>query len=118
MLRQAWTAAHSEALRLAGDGKTRTRRARRTRDDKEEPAMVTDHAEITIPQDFEEFAVAEYSLSGTADDDDDRDDEHAGENEAPVGVVDEETEAPEEFEHDDEGVPERPARGDADGNDR
>ena len=36
------------------------------------------------------------------DDDDDRDDEHEGENEAPIREVDERTEAPEEFEVDDE----------------
>ena len=39
--------------------------------------------------------------SGTEDDDDDRDDEHAGENEAPVRAFDEGTETPEEFEVDD-----------------
>ena len=36
------------------------------------------------------------------DDDDDRDDEHAGENEASVRETDENTEAPEEFSVDDE----------------
>ena len=40
--------------------------------------------------------------TGTKDDDDDRDDEHEGENEAPIREVDEQTEAPEEFEVDDE----------------
>jgi hypothetical protein len=35
-------------------------------------------------------------------DDDDNDDEHEGENEAPIRETDEETEAPEEFEVDDE----------------
>jgi hypothetical protein len=44
----------------------------------------------------------EHPLSGTEDDDDDRDDEHAGENEASVRSVDDATEAPEEFEIDDE----------------
>ena len=39
--------------------------------------------------------------TGTQDDDDDRDDEHANENEALIREVDEETEAPEEFEVDD-----------------
>jgi hypothetical protein len=38
-----------------------------------------------------------HPTSGTEDDDDNRDDEHAGENEAPVRAVDEGTEAPEEF---------------------
>jgi hypothetical protein len=36
-------------------------------------------------------------MSGTQDDNDDRDDEHAGENEAPIREADEQTEAPEEF---------------------
>jgi len=40
--------------------------------------------------------------SGTEDDDDDRDDEHPGENEASVRESDDRTEAPEEFEIDDE----------------
>jgi hypothetical protein len=40
--------------------------------------------------------------TGTEDDDDDRDDEHEGENEASIREVDEQTEAPEEFEVDDE----------------
>ena len=40
--------------------------------------------------------------TGTEDDDDDRDDEHAGENEAPMRESDDQTEAPEEFEIDDE----------------
>ena len=39
-----------------------------------------------------------HSNSGTEDDDDDRDDEHARENEAPVREIDEDTEIPEEFE--------------------
>ncbi|MEP6549093.1 MAG: hypothetical protein ABJD53_16670 [Gammaproteobacteria bacterium] len=40
--------------------------------------------------------------TGTIDDDDDRDDEHAGENEASIRESDENTETPEEFEVDDE----------------
>jgi hypothetical protein len=40
--------------------------------------------------------------TGTEDDDDDRDDEDEGENEAPIREADEQTEAPEEFEVDDE----------------
>jgi hypothetical protein len=44
----------------------------------------------------------EYPTTGTVDDDDDRDDEHPGENEAPVRERDELTEAPEEMEIDDE----------------
>jgi hypothetical protein len=42
---------------------------------------------------------------GGGDDDDDRDDEHALENEAPIRELDDQTEAPEEFERDDEDEP-------------
>jgi len=45
---------------------------------------------------------ASLPTSGTDDDDDDRDDEHEGENEAPIREADEATEAPEEFQRDDE----------------
>jgi hypothetical protein len=51
---------------------------------------------------------------GTADDDDDRDDEHARENEAPTREVDDRTEAPEEFEIDDEDGLGHPEDDDAD----
>jgi hypothetical protein len=47
----------------------------------------------------------EHPATGTVDDDDDRDDEHAGENEAPMRETDELTEAPEEMEIDDEDEP-------------
>jgi hypothetical protein len=43
-----------------------------------------------------------HPTTGTEDDDDDRDDEHAGENEASIREVDDQTETPEEFEVDDE----------------
>jgi len=52
--------------------------------------------------------------TGTEDDDDDRDDEHEGENEAPIREVDEQTEAPEEFEVDDEDEWAHPEDDDAD----
>jgi hypothetical protein len=52
--------------------------------------------------------------TGTEDDDDDRDDEHEGENEAPIREVDEQTEAPEEFEVDDEDELGHPKDDDAD----
>jgi hypothetical protein len=50
------------------------------------------------------------------DDDDDRDDEHALENEAPIRELDDQTEAPEEFELDDEDEdgPSDTEEGDAD----
>jgi hypothetical protein len=47
----------------------------------------------------------ERPATGTVDDEDDRDDERAGENEAPVRETDERTESPEEFEIDDEDEP-------------
>jgi hypothetical protein len=52
--------------------------------------MVSAYSEeaITIPN------------SGTPHDDDSRDDEHAGENEAVIREIDDQTEAPEEFEVD------------------
>jgi hypothetical protein len=43
-----------------------------------------------------------HPTTGTEDDNDDRDDAHESENEAPVREHDENTEAPEEFEIDDE----------------
>jgi hypothetical protein len=52
--------------------------------------------------------------TGTEDDDDDRDDEHEGENEAPIREVDEQTEAPDEFEVDDEDELGHPEDDDAD----
>jgi hypothetical protein len=57
---------------------------------------------------------ATHPTSGTVDDDDDRDDEHAGENEAAIREADDQTEAPEEFEIDDEDMLGHPEDGDAD----
>jgi hypothetical protein len=56
-----------------------------------------------------------HPTSGTEDNDDDRDDEHAGENEAPIREIDDQTEAPEEFEIDDEDELGHPEDEDADG---
>jgi hypothetical protein len=42
--------------------------------------------------------------SGTQDDGDDRDDEHARENEAPIRWADDQIEAPEEFEADEDSL--------------
>ncbi|MGA2190895.1 MAG: hypothetical protein ABSH33_20445 [Steroidobacteraceae bacterium] len=47
-------------------------------------------------------AFTTHPMSGTPDDDDDRDDERAGENEASTREVDDRTEAPEEFDVADE----------------
>jgi hypothetical protein len=44
----------------------------------------------------------EHPTTGTVDDDDDRDDEHFNENEAPIREKSDRTESPEEFEIDDE----------------
>jgi hypothetical protein len=58
--------------------------------------MTTTHPELHTSRQFQEL----IRTSGTEDDADDRDDEHAGENEAQVRAVNEGTEAPEEFEVD------------------
>ena len=60
------------------------------------------------------FILAEHPSTGTEDDDDEPEDEHEGENEAPVREVDENTEAPEEFEVDDEDELGHPEDDDAD----
>ena len=57
--------------------------------------------------------IAPTRTTGT-EDDDDRDDEHDGENEAPIREVNEQTEAPEEFEVDDEDEVGHPEDDDAD----
>jgi hypothetical protein len=46
--------------------------------------------------------IINYPVSGTEDKDDNHDDEHSRENEAPIREVDDQTEAPEEFAVDDE----------------
>jgi hypothetical protein len=60
-----------------------------------------------MPKDIDDFELqivppSAESTTGTPDDDDDRDDEHEGENEIPMRELGEATEAPEEFERDDE----------------
>ncbi len=60
--------------------------------------MITTHPEVLTSRHFQGLILPAHPTSGTEDDDDDRDDEHAGENEAPVRAVDEGTETPEEFE--------------------
>ena len=66
--------------------------------------MITTHPEVLASRHFQGLIFPAHPTSGTEDDDDDRDDEHAGENEAPGRAVDEGTETPEEFEVDDQGV--------------
>jgi len=56
----------------------------------------------------------EHPTTGTVDDGDDRDDERADENEAPVRETNENTEGPEEFEIDDEDELGHPEDDDAD----
>jgi len=63
--------------------------------------MTTTHPELHTSRQFQGLILPAHPTSGTEDDDDNRDDEHAGENEAPVRAVDEGTETPEEFEVDD-----------------
>jgi hypothetical protein len=63
--------------------------------------MTSTHPELHTSRQFQGLILPAHPTSGTEDDDDDRDDEHAGENEAPVRAVDEGTETPEEFEGDD-----------------
>jgi hypothetical protein len=63
---------------------------------------------------FMHVILAEQPSTGTPDDDDDPGDEHEGENEAPVRETDENTEAPEEFELDDEDDLGHPEDDDAD----
>ena len=65
--------------------------------------MTITHPEVLDSRQFQGLILPARPTSGTEDDDDDRDDEHAGENEVPGRAVDEGTEAPEEFEVDDKG---------------
>lgn len=58
--------------------------------------------------------LTEHPSTGTQDDDDDRDDEHQDENEAPIREIDDQTEAPEEFEVDGEDELGHPEDDDAD----
>jgi hypothetical protein len=74
----------------------------------------------SVTGELDDLTLAAESTTGTPDDDDARDDEHSDENEVPVGETDERTEAPEEFEVDDEdelGHPEDEEEGDEDGED-
>lgn len=65
--------------------------------------MNTTHPEPHTSRQFQGLILPAHPTSGTKDDDDDRNDEHAGENEASVRALDEGTEAPEEFEVNDKG---------------
>ena len=62
--------------------------------------MTTTHPELHTSRQYQGLILRACPTSGTEDDNDDRDDEHAGENEAPVRELAEGTETPEEFEID------------------
>src|SRR2546429_9754139 len=76
--------------------------------------MTTTDPDLHTSREFQGLILPAHPTSGTEDDDDDRDDEHPGENEAPVRAVDEGTETPEEFEVDDKDRLGRPEDDDAD----
>jgi hypothetical protein len=59
--------------------------------------MTTRYQESHTSRHFQGLILPANPTSGTEDDYDDRDDEHAGENEASVRADDEGTETPEEF---------------------
>jgi hypothetical protein len=62
--------------------------------------MTTTHPELQTSRQYQGLILRAHPRSGTEDDNDDRDDEHAGENEAPMRALAEDTETPEEFEID------------------
>ena len=64
--------------------------------------MIDRNSELRDLPPFQELNVAVPPATGTEDDEDDRDDERADENEAPVRETNENMEAPEEFAVDDE----------------
>ena len=64
--------------------------------------MKIDDPELLDVAALQELGGAVPPSTGTVDDDDDPADEHKGENEAPIRETSEATEAPEEFEVDDE----------------
>ena len=79
--------------------------------------MATAYPETAPSRRLQGVIFAEHPSTGTDDDDDDPEDEHEGENEAPIREVDENTEAPEEFEVDDEDELGHPEDDDADDKD-
>ena len=67
-------------------------------------AMNVTHRHWTMAGEDPDLAGMGHPNDGTDQLDDDRDDEHSNENEAPVREHDENTEAPEEFEVDEEDL--------------
>ena len=76
--------------------------------------MTTTHPEPHTSRRYQGLLFRAHPISGTEDDNDDRDDEHAGENEAPVRALAEGTETPEEFEIDERDRLDRPEDEDTD----
>lgn len=68
----------------------------------EDSYMPTTRPALRTSHQFQGLSFPAHPMSGTEDDDDDRNNERADENEAPVRAVDEDTETPEEFDVDDE----------------
>jgi hypothetical protein len=75
---------------------------------------VEDPELLEVPP-FQELNEIAPRTTGTVDDDDEPQDERPGENEAPVGEISDKTEAPEEFELDDEDDLAHPDDDDAEG---
>jgi hypothetical protein len=67
-----------------------------------------DISDVFMSSLLHELSSGQIPNRGTRDDDDDRDDEHSGENEASIRELDENTETPEEFSVDDEDKPPQP----------
>jgi hypothetical protein len=70
--------------------------------------MKTEDTELLDPPQLQESNSVSPHTTGTVDDDDDPADESEDENEAPIRETSEATEAPEEFEVDDEDEPGHP----------
>jgi hypothetical protein len=74
---------------------------------------VEDPELLEVPP-FQELKATAAHTTGTVDDDDEQDDERPDENEAPIRETSDKTEAPEEFELDDEDALGHPEDDDAD----
>jgi hypothetical protein len=70
--------------------------------------MTTTYPELHSSRQFQGLILRACPTSGTEDDNDDRDDEHEGENEAPVRALAEGMETPEEFEIDEREMSSHP----------
>jgi hypothetical protein len=79
--------------------------------------MQAEDPELFDPRQLRESNAGAPHTTGTVDDDDDPADESRNENEAPIRETNEATEAPEEFEVDDEDESGRPEDDDADEDD-